>query len=39
MNNQCELDRLMNLFAEPEPTLLTPAEIADNEKLEKIRKS
>lgn len=33
----CELDRLMNLFAEPEPTPLTPEQILDNERLEKIR--
>jgi len=37
MNNQCELDRLMNLFAEPEPEPLTPEQILDNERLERIK--
>ena len=35
----CELDRLMNLFAEPEPTPLTQDEINDLHRLEKVRKS
>lgn len=35
----CELDRLMAMFQEPEPKPLTPAEIADNERLEKVKKS
>jgi hypothetical protein len=33
----CELDRLMNMFTDPEPTPLTPEQILDNERLEKIR--
>lgn len=34
---KCELERLMEMFKEPEPAPLTPAEIADNERLERIK--
>lgn len=34
---KCELDRLMEMFKEPEPAPLTHAEIADNERLERIK--
>jgi len=35
----CELDRLMSMFKEPEPTPLTPEQILDNERLERIKQS
>lgn len=34
---ECELDRLMSMFAEPEPEPLTQAEIDDLKRLERIR--
>ena len=34
----CELDRLMNLFAEPEPTPLTQDEINDLQRIERIKR-
>ena len=33
----CELDRLMSMFKEKEPTPLTPEQILDNERLERIK--
>jgi hypothetical protein len=35
----CELDRLMNMFTDPEPAPLTQDEINDLQRIEKIRKS
>lgn len=32
----CELDRLMSMFKEPEPAPLTPAEIADKQRAERL---
>ena len=34
---KCELDRLMEMFKEPEPAPLTPEQILDNERFERIR--